>query len=149
MRSITCFIFACSLSWAAQSLQLGSGVTASTFFPDSAPFTRADQANASMQFEFRLHDITTPTGNRTIWQTNGQTFFCWVTSASDLICTNWFDSLDDNSSSVSLAGRTDVIVRVVRDIQKMQFWVEIQNIDGTGYASGQVRYISAAGNGPS
>src|SRR3954451_14929080 len=124
MRSTAVFFMACSLSWAARSLQLGAGVSGVVVLPETAPFMRNDQANASMQFEFRLNGISAPGGNRVVWQTSGQNFFCSVSNTSDLTCTDWFDTMDDNNSGVSIAGRTDIVVRVVRDISRLQFWTE-------------------------
>lgn len=155
---LTLFFVLCSAVWALpQSLQLGGGVSGTATFPNAAPYRRADLLNAVLVWEFRLHGngqgtpISIPGSQQDVLFGGNTTLWVLIGADGTLTATNYFDApqpVDDLNSSVNISGRTDIIVRIVRDGVLNLFWIEIQNIDGSGYSSGAIKTISARGTGP-
>lgn len=124
-----------SVSYSTQSLVLAGGLTATATIPDAAPY---DTLNAqSFRFQFRVHDWSPGSGgvysNTVFHDTNASNFFCSIDSSSFLVCADAWDSLSgDYFWSISIAGRTDFIVTVVRDVEAMKFHGAVCNSDLSG-----------------
>ena len=144
LRLLAVLLFAVS-AWASQSLNIGGSVSGSAGFPDTAPFRRTDQLNASQTWEWRMHNFTVPSSNyQRVWTMSDM---MWAAMMSDgkLTCINYLDSVSDNSSSVYVGDRSDIVARCVRDLTNNRYWIEVRNIDGTGHATGTVQTITTPG----
>jgi hypothetical protein len=126
---ITLFLFASSV-FAGQSIVIdGTGSTMT--------FTDPNRANTlDYRVEFQLHNFSTPgsfvNGFITL---NGVGMEVDYTTSGEL----WLDLKRDSVTGgapcvISLAGRTNVLVRVQRDYSELIYHCEIWNVDGTGYA---------------
>jgi len=118
-----------SVSWAVpfagESIELSSG--------NYATFTNPNQTTTQTWWaEFQLHDFTTPGTQRTLWYANGYGVEVEYRTDGNLIITDKRDTVS-GSSFVDLAGRDNVLIRIIRNHEDALFSVEVWNVDGTDY----------------
>lgn len=141
-----------SLAQGGQSLQLTAGAVSSYTLPEVSPYTLSIQAAQSFKFQFRVHNWAPVDGSyseHTLFTTHGDAFWCGIDSSSNLNCVDWWDSLDDSNASVNVAGRSDFVVTVERDLAVKTFYAQVCNVDGTNCVNSATRNILGAANGSS
>ncbi len=119
---------------AAQSLSLTPGAVS----------TKVGEAlygiSQSLRFEFQMHGWSATTGTGTIWSLSSIGATAAIYQATNGV--SWLRLVDARDTAtagtgvcdLSLASRTNVMVRVQRDATQNRFVCEIWNADGTGYA---------------
>lgn len=116
--------------FAGQSLILSPGVTGTVGDPYLAD-------TQSWRAEFQIHGWTPPAAGiyySYIFRLNGTGVSASITYPGSIAIIDWRDSYTC-SATLSVTGRTNVLVRVQRDVSKMQLTGEVWNFDGTSYAS--------------
>lgn len=92
--------------------------------------------DVSWRVEFQLHDWADPTintGDAFVWDLNGIGASAAVLTGGVLRIIDKRDSVAPSVCDISLTGRTNILVRVQRDITASRFVCEIWNSDGSGY----------------
>lgn len=124
----------------SQSLRLTPGFTASVANPNLSPAQ-------AWRVEFQLHDWDTnypvdPGNEAGVFGMNGTGVVASLLKGNILRA---FDNRDQNGGTIcdlSLANRTNVLVRLQRLTSPQQFVCELWNYDGSGYESATVPYTA-------
>ena len=116
------------LAFAGKSLVISPGgqFAAINNFPNFSP-------NQSWRVEFQIHDWVLPTAgnfNASVFSLTGLPAQVWIYPNNNLAFGIQRDGI---SGQLSLAGRTNILVRLQLDASQMQVNCEMWNYDGTGY----------------
>lgn len=106
-----------------------SNYLSSTTTPSGAPYNSI----TNIRFEFRIHNWTQAT-NYSHYFRSANFALRFVQNADQVLFTVWPDS--SGAISISIAGRSDFIVRFQRDPANTRYTAEVWNADGTNYLSG-------------
>lgn len=125
----------CAAAFGGQSVVVNSGMPLVTL-PNSAPWTSIGDSNQSMRWEMRIHDFGTD------WATTatinlGPVLLRSLTPNYAMMSSVTGDSFMGDGAGTYLngccAGRSDVLVRVQRDVVNNRYTWEIWNTQGGGY----------------
>lgn len=131
MRTLLIALLLALPGWAAQSLTIAPSRYAYATLPAESPYT----GMGDWRMEFRMHNWTLPVSGSTYPAMNDGALDMRLSSSGYLTIYNWVDSIYDGvSPSISLSGRTDILVRIQRRTSAMKFTLEIWDADGTDYA---------------
>jgi hypothetical protein len=96
-------------------------------------------SNQSWRIEFQIHDwvLPPPTNqNATVFNMYGTGAVAWIYPNNNLVLGDFRDTVSPAQPCfMDLTGRSNVLVRMQRDVANLNFVCEIWNYDGSGYAS--------------
>jgi hypothetical protein len=131
-------------AFGGQSIRVTGG-SPSVTLPNKAPWTSIGASGQPMRWELRIHDF----GQQ--WPTNGINLGPvmlyhqaggpnWVDAASNFNS----DAISDNGAILSgcCQGRTDMLVRVQRDVANLQWTFEVSDTTGGNYLSVAARILT-------
>jgi hypothetical protein len=115
-----------ALLTASQSVILNGSQTRNFNIPSSPPYTTL----GSTRLEMRIHDWTTPASSRPFYSNPG--ILLELRSSGEVCAQNRVDALNDYGSFMcaDITGRTDVIVRVQRNVSDKVFQLEVSSVLG-------------------
>lgn len=93
--------------------------------------------NQSVRHEFQLHDWTLPGSSKQIYYDGGDGVEVLLTTTG-LRITDTVGEAPVGPCDLSLSGRSNVLVRVQRNVSTLSFDCEISNYDGSNYAITQI-----------
>ena len=138
------------LAFGARSLALTGGVTATASFAGKPAYSSLSRQ--SFRFQFRVHgwsSVAVPYGNRSIFMINpGNWFWCGIAeNASQLQCSDWWDTLDGAPLIADLSGKTDFVAQLVRDVDNMIVYLEVCDVTMNSCSRSQSSRIQTLGSG--
>jgi len=134
MRILLLLIFAAT-AYAGQSIDLATN-TGSASSPQRT-------LNQNFRQEFQVHDWILPGSNKQMYYDGGDGIQVILTTTGVQV-TNTVGEAPSASCNVSLAGRTNVLVRVQRNVTTSSFDCEYWNYDGSGYEIDQIPITTPA-----
>ncbi|MBN2464646.1 hypothetical protein JXD38_03350 [candidate division WOR-3 bacterium] len=131
MRLLATWMICAACCFGGQSLSLTAGKTGTSSIPVSAPWTDL----GSVYIELRLHGVSCSADNSPIWRfgksgSGSLQVRCDANGNIDVI--DWTVS---QTTSASPSG-PDILVRAGRNISTGLLFIEVWNVDGSGYAVG-------------
>jgi hypothetical protein len=123
---LTALIIFPELLAAGQSAAFTGTQTGNFTIPSVSPYTTL----GSTRLEMRIHDWTTPTTTRVFFTSPG--FSLELRSSGEVCAQNRLDALNDYGSFMcaDVTGRSDVIVRVQRNVTDKIFQFEVASVQG-------------------
>ena len=126
----TWMLLGCQQAFAGLSLILSPGKASTSMSDPPMP------ASQSWRVEFQLHDWVIPpatVGNAELWTMSGLGASATLISTNALRLYDYHEPTAPSVCDISLAGRSNILVRLQRDAGAKLFTCEIWNTDGGGY----------------
>src|ERR1035437_6209974 len=146
MKRLFIFALLCAPLWAQTSLRVTSG-TVTVTIPGSAPYSTLGAVSQPLRWEMRLHDFGTQITDYGITVSSYVLTGHLPVNGDYLYVSNWTapDTVADNALAINscCSGRTDILVRVQRDVIGSQITVEVCDAATTGNCQSETKAITA------